>query len=281
MMTNLDKYKLCIAMYREVGCWQYFRHKHHIKPKSLYPELANDYHNMVYVPDVVHWALHKWLLRHYEETDNILGIEKMSHNTFEDFINKSITKSGKFIDFKNYESEMLWHIERLVQKFLLAKHNKKMQMEKLSKTIFIFGGTKDNSCLRLCCSSWDVVPTKLLPLMTEIKNQPTNRGWTIWWKKFSIQAKDFPEFEQCCTEIGVPLVRSVILGRANKLGIGHLAEASFKEPRLPKTIRNQIMYVHNDFMNMFGAKSYDELDIDDDLVDKYITPQKELDIDNI
>lgn len=41
------------------------------------------------------------------------------------------------------------------------------------------------------------------------------------------------------------------------------------------------MYVHNDFMNMFGAKSCDELDIDDDLVDKYVTSQKELDIDDI
>lgn len=107
MMTNLEKYKLCIAMYREVGCSEYFGHRHHIKPKSLYPEFANDYYNIVKVPDVVHWALHKWLLRHYEETDNILGIEKMSHNTLEDFINKSITKSGKFLDFKNYESEML------------------------------------------------------------------------------------------------------------------------------------------------------------------------------
>lgn len=169
-----------------------------------------------------------------------------------------------------------------MQKFLLAKHYEKIQTEKLSKTIFIFGGTKDNSCLRLCCSGWDVVPTKLRPLMTEIKNQPTNTGWTIWWKRFSIQAKDLPTFEQCCAEIDIPLVRSVFSdSRADKLGIGHLERAYLEKPGLPRTITDQIKRVHYDFMDIFGVKSYDELDIDDDLVDKYITPQKKLDIDDI
>lgn len=43
MMTSITKYKTCIALYKEIkSCLdRQHCHRHHIKPRSLYPELAD------------------------------------------------------------------------------------------------------------------------------------------------------------------------------------------------------------------------------------------------
>ena len=67
MLNSLEKYKLACFVYgRSVvvkWCDEHgpAKHSHHIKPKSIWPELANDCYNIVDVPPAVHAVLHKWL----------------------------------------------------------------------------------------------------------------------------------------------------------------------------------------------------------------------------
>lgn len=75
-MTNLEKYKTICRLYKQ----QFFTckrssyglpwHTHHIKPKSIYPELKDDKDNTVELPAIVHAAAHHFLSKFAEETDD-------------------------------------------------------------------------------------------------------------------------------------------------------------------------------------------------------------------
>lgn len=82
-------------------------HWHHIKPKSLYPDLANDKENLIKVPAIVHWALHKILLDYYKEINNEVAIKKMSYVNLEDFINNFYKNRKKKFNFKEFEVEFI------------------------------------------------------------------------------------------------------------------------------------------------------------------------------
>lgn len=74
-MTNLEKYKIICKLYKEFFHWQYSLHDlpwhtHHIKPKSIYPELKDDRDNKVELPAIVHAAAHHFLSKFAEETDD-------------------------------------------------------------------------------------------------------------------------------------------------------------------------------------------------------------------
>ena len=74
-MTNLEKYKIICKLYKEFFHWQYSSHDlpwhtHHIKPKSIYPELQDDEDNKVQLPAIVHAAAHHFLSKFAEETDD-------------------------------------------------------------------------------------------------------------------------------------------------------------------------------------------------------------------
>lgn len=67
ILSSLEKYKLaCFAYNRSaVVKWRdehgSAKHSHHIRPKSIWPELADESSNIVDVPPAVHAVLHKWL----------------------------------------------------------------------------------------------------------------------------------------------------------------------------------------------------------------------------
>ena len=137
-LTDIQKYKLTIWAYQHLYVYddnndarsfekrlRNMSHKHHVKPKSLYPKLANDNNNIVRVPAIVHWALHKWLLAYYQQTNNFDAIDKMSKVNLEDFINQQLDeiKSDVYFDFSR-ENEMLDEIEYKVWLYIYSYFKK-------------------------------------------------------------------------------------------------------------------------------------------------------------
>lgn len=86
-MTNLEKYQLCIWACKKTAYFKCRTHRHHIRPKCLYPHLADDQRNIVIVPEIAHWALHEWLLAHYVSLEDIEAVHKLEHVDLETFIN--------------------------------------------------------------------------------------------------------------------------------------------------------------------------------------------------
>lgn len=123
-LTNLDWYKLIIWTYSKLNVYGNV-HKHHIKPKCLYPDLAEDEKNMVKVPAIVHWALHKLLFNHYKETNNEESIDKLKHVDIETFINdgqKNYAKSHStsLYDFSKAD-EIIEFIKDAVHKYVESR----------------------------------------------------------------------------------------------------------------------------------------------------------------
>ena len=148
-LTDIQKYKLTIWAYQHLYVYddnndarsfekrlRNMSHKHHVKPKSLYPRLANDNNNIVEVPAIVHWALHKWLLAYYQQTNNSEAIDKMSKVNLEDFINQQLEEinSDVYFDFSR-ENDILDEIECAVWTYIKCYFKKKKYIDeyKLSK----------------------------------------------------------------------------------------------------------------------------------------------------
>lgn len=130
-LTSLEQYKLIVWAYRRAGM-QEGVHRHHIKPKCLYPALADDNENIVNVPPIVHWALHKLLLQHYVDTDNHEASEKLKYVDLESFINnyrlESLTSKSygraELFDFSKPD-DIIDVIENAVEDFAYAVQEKK------------------------------------------------------------------------------------------------------------------------------------------------------------
>lgn len=144
-MTDIDKYNLT--------CWTYKKclrgytgqrwHKHHIKPKSVYPELKDDPDNIVAVPDVVHWALHEWLNKHLKDSAND-AYERLKFADVATFIND---QSPYKIDFSRRD-EILEFIFAEVHKFATDYRNAQNEfssdtalVEDITRSSFIFRGS--------------------------------------------------------------------------------------------------------------------------------------------
>ena len=131
MLSSLEKYKLIVWAYRRAGMKEGV-HQHHIKPKCLYPALADDKENIVNVPPIVHWALHKLLFQHYVDTDNHEAAEKLKHVDLESFINNYRLESLKSKSYGHAElfdfsqpDDIINAIENAVENFAYAAHEKK------------------------------------------------------------------------------------------------------------------------------------------------------------
>lgn len=105
-LSNIQKYYLIVNAAKIVKYRFYDLldkksglHCHHIKPKSLYSDLENEYSNLIKVPAIIHWALHKILLDYYKEINNEVAIKKMSYVNLEDFINKFYENKKKKFNF--------------------------------------------------------------------------------------------------------------------------------------------------------------------------------------
>ena len=93
-MTNLEKYKLCIWACKKTAYFKCRTHRHHIRPKCLYPQLADDSRNIVIAPEIAHWALHEWLLDHYVSLEDKEAVQKLEHVDLETFINGGRKERG-------------------------------------------------------------------------------------------------------------------------------------------------------------------------------------------
>lgn len=124
-LTNLDWYKLIIWAYSKLNVYGNV-HKHHIKPKCLYPDLAEDEKNIIKVPAIVHWALHKLLFNHYKETNNEEAMDKLKYVDIETFINdgqKNYARSHSntlLYDFSKAD-EIIEFIKDAVHKYVLSR----------------------------------------------------------------------------------------------------------------------------------------------------------------
>ena len=90
-LTDIQKYKLIVWTYSKISDADNV-HRHHIKPKCLYPKLAKDPSNIIKVPGIVHWALHKLLLSHYKQFGNTKAVSKLKYVNLETYLNKDTIK---------------------------------------------------------------------------------------------------------------------------------------------------------------------------------------------
>lgn len=139
--TNLEWYKLCIWAYSKINVYGNI-HKHHIKPKCLYPDLANDKNNLIEVPAIIHWALHKLLFEHYLEVGNDEAVNKLKYVDIETFINDGQKNYAKnhptaMYDFSKAD-EILKLIKNIVYNYVVAtkQYNSDMkQLEDFEKSL--------------------------------------------------------------------------------------------------------------------------------------------------
>lgn len=264
-LTNLEWYILCIKIFKKFRVYKNI-HAHHIKPKSIYPELANDYKNLVNVPDVVHWALHIWLLRHYQETNNEVGIEKMSKADVASYINDTLKSSHIRINFNDTET-LLTYIKQTIEKFLKSKikYEKKLTSYQISQmnVVTIFSSSKDGSALKLKCND-DYVKRKLKQFHTKTYVNPRDKYQT---EGFEIKTADLKEFEDACAKFGYIITRTLAEKRSKELSISHFPQHCM--PPIDNS-KNILMQLHDSFVKEFGYKIYDELDVDNANVDNII-----------
>ena len=102
-LTDIQKYKLIVWTYSKISDADNI-HRHHIKPKCLYPKLAKDHNNIAEVPGIVHWALHKLLLSHYKQCGNTKAVSKLKYVDLETYLNKGtikydFSKSDEIVQF--------------------------------------------------------------------------------------------------------------------------------------------------------------------------------------
>ena len=146
-MTDIDKYNLVCGLYKKTFSYglpnsQNRWHTHHIKPKSIYPELADDYNNLVKVPDVVHWALHEWLNEHLKSTGNP-AYDRLKHSDVASYINNS---SKYKIDFSQRDAILDFIFARVRDYVVSLKTNEencKRECEELDSVLsraFVFCG---------------------------------------------------------------------------------------------------------------------------------------------
>ena len=90
-LTDIQKYKIIVWTYSKISDADNV-HRHHIKPKCLYPKLAKDPSNIVKVPGIVHWALHKLLLNHYNQCGNTKAVSKLKYVNLETYLNNGTIK---------------------------------------------------------------------------------------------------------------------------------------------------------------------------------------------
>lgn len=90
-LTDIQKYKIIVWTYSKISDADNV-HRHHIKPKCLYPKLAKDTSNIVKVPGIVHWALHKLLLNYYNQCGNTKAVSKLKYVNLETYLNKGAIK---------------------------------------------------------------------------------------------------------------------------------------------------------------------------------------------
>lgn len=260
--SNLTKYKICVAVYKEKdmkSCLgRQHCHRHHVKPRSLYPELADDPSNIVVVPDIVHWALHKWLLEHYRETGNQAAIEKMEKVDLETYINDSL-KETKF-DF-SASSKIL---ERLEQ--VLALYVEKTRLPRKNLAV-IYGGTEDGQTLKIKTGLEFEVPKALESVLVEDKSK-------LWDMPFPLRfclRRDHLDLAMKNLEL---VTSFASFQRIKALG---LEEVKLFDDTDEEFIKHYLGEFHDMALKSFGLKPVDELDIPDNYLDVIVEIEKLID----
>ena len=259
--ANITKYKICVAVYKEKdikSCLdRQHCHRHHIKPRSLYPELVDDPSNIVVVPDIVHWALHKWLLEHYRETGNQAAVEKMEKVDLETYINKSLKTKFDF----SASSKIL---ERLEQALALYVETTRLPHKNLA---VIYGGTEDGQTLKIKTGLEFEVPKALESVLVEDKSK-------LWDMPFPLRFRLSRDHLDLAMK-NLDLVTSFAsFQRIKALG---LEEVKLFDDTDEEFIKHYLGEFHDMALEKFGQKIVDELDIPDNYLDVIVKIQKLVD----
>lgn len=75
-LTSLQCYKIICQFSHVYGVYDKRNHCHHIRPKSLYPDLREAKDNLVYMDPLLHAVAHYYLKDHYRISDEV-AYEKM------------------------------------------------------------------------------------------------------------------------------------------------------------------------------------------------------------
>lgn len=285
--TNLQRYKAVIVAFQKNGCHWKHAHKHHIKPKSLYPELENDYKNIVKVPDIVHWALHEWLLRHYAETGNTNGIEKMKYVDLETYIN-SDKKSEIEFDFSRkdeildyiFKSALLYGAE-LNERSMLYTHQLNPDfLRTTEKMLLLYSSVKKGPTYKFLTQ---INNPEIMSLAERISNTPAD-GW-----KYLIHMKteNLENLKIAAKKNGMRICRSI--RKCNPEPV--IADIEYIDrpikPDMPPCSKDyetwnyssRLYYIRKWCASLFGRRKIDELDINgnelDGIIDEFY-PDKEL-----
>lgn len=276
MTTNLDKYNLTCWVYKKHlrGYSGSYWHKHHIKPKSIYPELKDDQDNIVDVPDIVHWALHEWLNEHLKASGN-LAYDRLKFADVATFINN--TSSYK-IDFSK-RNEILDFIFNGVKAFVadlnLAEAEFKSKQETLNRMIdssFIFKGAG------FVYKSDLPVPDDLKDFISETCKQRIDvrvYGFSmksfVWNKNQSVVT-----LIQKITTAGFKCVRTTNDTIAGKNGYADILEyVDLHAPKMRKPNRAILCLMFFEVYNRFKKYDISEINLADDNIAKIISEIEE------
>ena len=164
-MTNLEKYKIICKLYKQFltckhSSYDLPLHTHHIKPKSIYPELKDDRDNQVELPAIVHAAAHHFLSKFAEETDD----ERFKNIHYADvvsFINENL-KDRVFSFDDNVADEIFSSIAGAYRELMKSALNASKEYEK--DRFFITGFVKGCSFVNVRMVNRNEIVDKQLTL---------------------------------------------------------------------------------------------------------------------
>lgn len=287
--SNLEKYKLGVCMCQETRCSHYSFHTHHIKPKSLYPSLADDWRNQVEVPDILHWALHYWLLEHYKESGDQNAAYKMRDTPagVANYINKFLEKKESLhIDFNANKDDILKECERLLAEFAsIWKWYKSFETkfkEERSRTLQLDGASRDGSKykVKLWASSKYKDVVSLLPLT--FAKDDTKYVW------YNLLKKDFTDFlEKAKSSNFLVILNLTQESRIEKLGLSevHFDNTDSLVSRFGDTIKfrsafqDQLKDFHTDVTRKFACQTSSDISPECGFVDRIVKKATTLDND--
>lgn len=267
-MTDIDKYNLTVWVYK--NCLRSYVgkrwHKHHIRPKSIYPELKDDPENIVAVPDIVHWALHEWLNKHLKDSGNG-AYDRLKFADVATFINDY---SPYKIDFSRRD-EILEFIITEVKKF--AVDFKNAQDEFSSDTAALEDNTRGSFIFRgsgFLFRNDMTIPEDLNSFISENCRQRIDKH------EYGFRFKNFEWNKGCDVSVLVSRMKNagfscftVSKNRiACKNGYGSLLEyIELRKPKMRKPDRSMLCRMFFEVYNRFKQGNIDEINITKNNID--------------
>ena len=271
-MTDIDKYNLTVWVYK--NCLRSYVgqrwHKHHIRPKSIYPEFKDDPENIVAVPDIVHWALHEWLNKHLKDSGNC-AYDRLKFADVATFINDC---SPYKIDFSRRD-EILEFIITEVKRF--AVDFKSAQDEFASDTAALEDNTRGSFIFKgsgFLFRDDMKIPGDLDSFISE------NYKRLIDKHEYGFRFKNFRGNKDCDVSVLISRMKNAgfpcFTVSKNKIGCkngyGHLLEyTELWKPKMRRPDRTMLCRMFFEVYNRFKQGNIDEINTTDSNIDAILS----------